>query len=169
MEVSISREGKGQVFLPDFVSSVVIFSFILFFFMLGWNTLIADNFPENREEMVLNAERSQEILLNTDGYPSDWNTSTVVVPGLKDSGLISLQKFIELKNVSESRRNKMLKNAFHNMTLRQNGSISSFKGTSLTFGSEINRSEDLIVLRETVTVNKTGKIETMEAVYYEWS
>lgn len=168
MEVSTLKSSKGQVFLPDFVSSVVIFSFILFFFILGWNTLVESNFSGERQDIVLNAERSQKILLETEGYPSDWNSSNVVVPGLKDSGYINPQKFVYLKNTDESERNRMLKNAFYNLTLRQNGSIASFNGTALTLGSPVQQSNDLVVLRETVAVNKTGSIETMEAVYYEW-
>ena len=162
------KNSKGQIFLPDFVSSVVIFSFILFFFMLGWNTLVDSNFSGERQDIVLNAERSQKILLETEGYPHDWNTSNVVVPGLKQSGYVSPQKFVYLKNTDKSERNRMLKNAFYNLTFRQNGSIASFNGTSLTLGSEIQQSDDLVVLRENVLVNKSGSIETMEAVYYEW-
>ena len=168
MEVSTLKSSKGQIFLPDFVSSVVIFSFILFFFMLGWNTLVESNFAEGRQDLVLNAERSQKILLETEGYPHDWNTSNVVVPGLKQSDYISPQKFVYLKKTDESERNRMLKNAFYNLTLRQNGSIASFNGTSLTLGSQIQQSDDMVVLREDVLVNKSGSIETMEAVYYEW-
>lgn len=168
MVVSTLRNSKGQVFIPDFVSSVVIFSFILFFFMLGWNTLVQSNFSGERQDIVLNAERSQKILLETDGYPSDWNSSNVVVPGLKGSEHIDPQKFVYLKNIQETERNRMLKNAFYNLTLRQNGSIASFNGSSLTLGSEVQQTDDLVVIREKVTVNKTGDIETMEAVYYEW-
>jgi hypothetical protein len=62
----------------------------------------------------------------------------------------------------------MLKNAFYNLTLRHNGSIASFNGTSLTLGSEVQQADDMVVLRENVLVNKSGSVKTMEAVYYEW-
>lgn len=169
MEVFTLKRGKGQVFLPDFVSSVVIFSFILFFFMLSWNSLVGNTFEEEREEIVLNAERTQNILLETEGYPGDWNRSTVVVPGLKTSSYIDPVKVVELKNLDDGERNRMFKNAFHNVTLRRNGSIAEFNGTSLTVGTEINSSTDTVTLREQVMVNKSGKIIQMEAVYTEWT
>ncbi|QKQ98635.1 hypothetical protein GKQ38_03880 [Candidatus Nanohaloarchaea archaeon] len=169
MEVSISRKDKGQVFLPDFISSVVIFSFILFFFMISWNNLVESNFSQGREDLVNNAQRTKTLLLETQGYPSDWNESNVMVPGLKESGYIDAGKFLDLKNISATRRNRMFKNAFYNLTFMNNGSVASFKGQKMTIGSEINQSGDIVTLRETVAVNKSGEIALMEAVYSEWS
>lgn len=168
MEVSTLRSSKAQVFLPDFVSSVAIFSFILVFSMIIWNSLVVNNFSGNREDLVLNAERSQTLLLETSGYPSDWNGSNVVVPGLLSSGHISPQKVLYLKRMNDKARNKLLKNAYHNFTLKNENRLATFNGSKLTFGYQINNSEDLITLHETVSVNKSGEIVLMEAVYSEW-
>lgn len=160
---------KGQVFLPDFVGSVVIFSFILMYFMIGWNGLVGDSLSDDRAELTLGAERSLTLLLDTQGYPNNWNSSQVEVPGLRNQkGFLSARKILTMKSMAHDERTQLFRNQNHNFTLLEEGNIARANGTRLTFGVGFEDAETLISLKRSVVVNKSGEKVRMEAVYREW-
>jgi hypothetical protein len=102
---------KGQAFLPDFMASVAIFGFILMVFMVSWNTII-DNQIQNQEDQELYSQGQRTVtqLINSDGRPENWNSSSVENLGLaEESHVLNATKVSELKQMSYSEQQALMK------------------------------------------------------------
>ena len=168
--MAVTVSGKGQVLTSDFAASIALFSLFLILFGTVWNNSVQmfsqeTNLQERQHEYSLN-------LLKTSGYPSDWNSSNVEIPGLYHQGYLSAEKFLELKELTDSELRKLFK--AHEMHLRVeylNGSLVSRKGRDLKVFTDSGNSfivprNRTVFVSSQETVSKTG--DRVELRYYTW-
>lgn len=149
--------GKGQIFLADFTSSVVIFSVFLAAFGVLWNSSVGvfgpnENFKLKQADYTFN-------LLRTEGNPSDWNSSTVRVAGLYSDVYLDEEKFLEFKDLSMPRKRELLRsqefilqaNYLNDTSVVHNGENLS------TSSSDIPSSKTVFVRKDFVVLEEQGK------------
>ena len=90
---------KGQVFTTDYIIGLMIFIFML---VMGAKILV-DIVPSYSYEIVYRDGLYIADLLVDEGYPSDWNSSTVVVPGVCTNFRLDKSKLVELDGIDYGR------------------------------------------------------------------
>lgn len=82
---------KGQMLSPDFVLGLVIFSIVLIIGFTLWDVSYRRSvWFYDIELMQDKALYASSKLLNTPGVPQDWDTTNVVMVGLKDNESLAL-------------------------------------------------------------------------------
>ena len=87
---------RGQVFTLDF-----IIGFVLFLIVIILSIRILLSIPTSEIDVSLNRESvflTDSIV--SQGYPYNWNTSNVIVPGISSNNRIDLQKLKYMDNLS---------------------------------------------------------------------
>lgn len=84
---------KGQSYALDLGSSLVLFVILLGLFELYWVQTI--NQENSVDQLRLEANRISQQLTEQEGIPSDWNSSTVIYPGLSYERLLIDQNKLE--------------------------------------------------------------------------
>ncbi|MFH1126991.1 MAG: hypothetical protein ABIG84_00445 [archaeon] len=152
--MSAIKKKKGQVLSPDFILSIVIFTAILFLSYTIWNISYEKSTRFYKtEEMQRKAFYISNALINTPGVPADWNTSDVMMIGLKnaDDDILDTEKILNFKLLSYSDSKALLGVGSyeyyinvtdpHSKPLKVGGAI---KGTAAVFardaGDDIARS-----------------------------
>ncbi len=155
---------KGQVFAPDFLASVAVFTVMLSVFILSWNSILADQ-EESREEQALyeNAQRTMSQLLSSQGYPENWDENNVSTIGLAYSpNIIDIDKLEKMEELDESEQLSLL-NTF-NFKLE----VIRINDENVEIGSD-NTEGDLIMplRRDALLKTESGK-ERVEVIYTVW-
>lgn len=87
---------KGQVFSMDFISSIVPFLFILTLILLIWfNINYKIDQRENNLEIQNKITSLSEILIKTEGNPSNWEDPTIQENEIKSLGLASNDNVVD--------------------------------------------------------------------------
>lgn len=99
--------GKGQIFTPDFVASITLFSIFLLMFGIIWNSsiqmfLAGSNTADRQNSYAFN-------ILKTSGQPDNWTSENVQVPGLYEDGKFSAEKFLEFYNLEVQDQRRLLR------------------------------------------------------------
>lgn len=103
---------KGQVFSIDFslgmlITIAALISVVLFL-------------PKNTQPFIMDAERIS--LLMTEGVPSDWNTTTLIVPGFLSNGRFNESKIAAFEALSVQAQKSLLGvQSDFSIRMRQNG------------------------------------------------
>lgn len=157
---------KGQVFTADFIASVTIFSFFILFFGLTWNSSI-DILLQDRNT-VEERMNNRFSLLQTEGYPENWDTSTVSILGLYDGRFLSLDKFSKLQSLDENKIKRLLKTQEYKLGLSfLNGSQVTYLGSNMSFlSSEIPENKSVYLKESIVVIEEYGK--RAELRYLVW-
>lgn len=90
---------KGQIFTTDYIIGLMLFIFML---VMGAK-IIVDIVPSYEYQVVYRDGLYITDLLVSDGYPIDWNDSTVVIPGICDNFRLNQSKLSELDSLSYER------------------------------------------------------------------
>ena len=96
---SNTNSKKGQVFTLDF-----IIGFMLFLMVIVLSVKILLSMPTSETDISLHRESvflSDSVL--SEGYPYNWNDSTVIIPGIAKDNRIDLQKLEYMDNLSYGR------------------------------------------------------------------
>ena len=169
--MAATTSNKGQIFTSDFVASFALFSLFLILFGTLWNTSI-DMFTEEVDTLE-NQHDYTFSLLKTSGNPSDWNSSNVEIPGLYRHGDLDAEKFLELKDISNSSKRRLLK--AQNLHIRVeylNGSLVEWNGQNLqTYtnsgeNSVVPKNQTVYVSNQETILDQNG--ERVELRYYTW-
>lgn len=162
---------KGQVFTPDFVASVAIFSFFLLVFAVIWNTSM-EMFLDNQSDVEVQHEYTFS-LLKTSGAPENWNSTNVTVPGLYEDGYLSAEKILELRDVSLDRQRKILKaQEFYLGVYYLNESLVNYRNTPLEVytgsGADTNYPvNNSVYASKQISVLEENR-KRVELRYYTW-
>lgn len=168
-----TRSSKGQVFTPDFVSSIVLFSLFLLMFGVVWNSSIDLFVKESNVEEVQHDYTFS--LLRTSGYPSDWNSSNVEVPGLYKNGGLSGEKFNEFYDLSVTDQRRVLRaDEFYMKVQYMNGTtvsvdgrnLEAFSGPDFTESRPVPQNKTVYASRKLSILEENGK--RVELRYYTW-
>ena len=169
--MAATKSNKGQIFTSDFVASFALFSLFLILFGTLWNTSI-DMFTQEVDTLE-NQHDYTFSLLKTSGHPSDWNSSNVEIPGLYRDGNLDAEKFLDLKDISNLSKRRLLK--AQNLHIRVeylNGSLVELNEQNLQ--TYTNSGENGVVPEnQTVYVSNQETIldqngERVELRYYTW-
>lgn len=102
---------KAQVLTPDFLMGLVIFTAVLFIGVSIWNiSYEKSTWLYENKQMQKKALYISNILINTPGIPENWNTSNVIMAGLKKSNEDSLdpEKLINFRLLEYSHSKTVL-------------------------------------------------------------
>lgn len=119
---------KGQIFTPDFVASITLFSIFLLMFGIIWNSSIqmflgGSNTADRQNSYAFD-------ILKTSGQPDNWTSETVEVPGLYSDGRFSAEKFLEFYNLGVQDQRRLLRTQEFFMRLQY------LNGTTVEYESE---------------------------------
>jgi len=144
----ICKSRKSQVLSPDFIMSIIIFSVILGLGIMLWNTscekLTRYYDTEQMQKKVLYVS---DILLNTQGVPQNWNTTNVIMVGLKENntGILDTDKIISFKMLEYNHSKEVLGlgsyEYFINITDPNGGPLKvsgAITGTAAVFARDTN-------------------------------
>jgi len=157
---------KGQVFVSDLTASITIFSFFLIFLGFAWNTSL-DNFLNEDKAEVYRSQTFNNI--QSEGYPTNWNKTSVQVPGILSEGKVNRTKLFYLKNMSLNNQRTLLKaQEFYFKTQYLNGTILRADNKSLRINSSVLPEDKSVYVEKAVSLDgKTQKRVMLE--YYRWA
>jgi len=172
--MAATRLNKGQVFTPDFVASIALFSLFLIMFGVVWNTSIDLFVDESNVEEVQHDYTFS--LLRTQGYPHDWNTSNVEIPGLyTENGFLSAEKFKEFYDLGVGDQRRVLRADDFYMRLKylngttvsyQGNEMEAFSGPDFTDSRPVPQNKTVYASRKLAVLEENGK--RVELRYYTW-
>ena len=98
------KDRKGMIFTTDFMISAILFFAVVSLTYVSWNTLESKSGDFQEYKYISDrANYVTELLVRTEGYPNNWNATTVRLPGLLDSNqYISTQKLDSLSQINSS-------------------------------------------------------------------
>lgn len=156
---------KGQIFLTDLVASVAVFSIFVMAFGVMWNTAI-----EEFEDGTVDYDRGGRTfnLLTTEGYPEDWNSSNVEVPGLYTDGNLNETKLLRLDNFTASEMRQLLRAQQYLIKAEYlNGTLKEKNGRKLRVNSSsIPDDRSVYTYRETSLTASDKK--RIKLIYLMW-
>jgi hypothetical protein len=163
---------KGQVFIPDFAASVVLFSLFLLAFGLIWNSAMASFIQEG--DLTERQHRYTFSLLKTSGAPADWNSTNVEIPGLYSDGFLSAEKLVDFNEIFPDRQESLLRlQNFYIEVQYLNGTLVRHEGENLRVYSGGNVSagevpEDTSVYSSKEISVLKEKRKRVELQFYSW-
>lgn len=103
------RPRTGQTFLPDFLASVAIFGAITAVFLFSWNSVIANQGQlSDSQNMRTEARYTTTFLVSTSGYPEDWNSSNVEIPGFaSEDNFLQHERIEEFSKLSYEEQKRL--------------------------------------------------------------
>jgi hypothetical protein len=111
---------------------MAVFGVVLVAFFIPWNSIIeADKRFSQSEEMKTDAGRIASFLVNTEGYPNNWEKDDVkvVVPGFAtEDNVLSMQKMLEFASLEYEDQRSLLKSQGFSMNF-----VDSETGETLAF------------------------------------
>ncbi len=91
---------KGQLFSGDFVLSVAIFLVVVAVLLLSFTRISEQTREEDlRTDLESGSLFATDVLMKTEGFPGNWDNTTVIVPGFVENGTLSsgkVSRFLQL-------------------------------------------------------------------------
>lgn len=177
LELNIMNQGclwlnsKGQAFMPDFIGSILVFSVVLSIFLFSWNSVqINQQKFDDEENLRKDAYYTTTFLVSTPGYPSDWDSDNVQIPGFasESDNVISTDKLREFRNITLERQKRLL--GVENFYLRFNNETGVIKldSENLSFGKEPVNASTAIPINRQVLISKPGNMMDAQMRYVVW-
>jgi hypothetical protein len=130
------------VFSSDFIIGITVFIIALGMYAVYYDNLQNDVVGYNiRNEMQTKTDTVANLLATSGGTPTDWNSANVKVIGLRDSEMINLTKFEELKKMDYMQVKNMLGLGSYNLFIvlkNTTGSTIANGSTTYDFGLQNN-------------------------------
>lgn len=168
---------KGQAFLSDFTVSMAVFGILVAAFFIPWNTIIqSEQRFSTSEQMKTQAQRTAAFLVTTQGYPEDWENSSVnvTVPGFakESDNLLSPEKIQEFGNMSYDRQRTLLKaQDFYLRIFNQSGPV-ELRGEPVAYGENPENSSNnpgtVVVVERDVIIETGGTVKSGRLQYLMW-
>ena len=99
----------GQIMSLDLIASDLVF-LLVFFFLYQAYFLNVERFSSQTQsrEMQHQSQEHAYLLVNSPGYPADWNSAGVIIPGLAlEPGVIDSVKLSSLRSMTISDYNSV--------------------------------------------------------------
>lgn len=154
---------KGQAFAPDFLASIVMFSFMLSVFFISWNTIIDSQISDQEDrEMYVEGQRTMINLINSQGDPGDWDQDSIETVGFAQRPhVLSSEKIEEFDKLDISEQRSLLKAIGFKIEVN-NGEDKIYD-----LGQEID-GDQVYSFRRDVMLNQTGNLTRVELRYTIW-
>lgn len=141
----MSRRLKGQLFSGDFMLSIAIFLIVISVILISFNRISGQS---RQEDLAADLESSSlfatDVLMKTDGFPTNWTNTTVIVPGFLENGTISRRKVSNFTQLDHNKAKYMLGLSYFDFNMsvtylngsrvfnESGGSATSFERLSVT-------------------------------------
>lgn len=161
---------KGQVFSPDFISSIVVFTVVVSIFMLSWNSIAGNlSAPGVEETIRRTAYQTTTFLISTKGYPEKWNSSNVEVPGFAESdNVLNFTKLQEFDNVSLAEQKSLLKADNFYLAFQNESGNMTLSGKELVYGSYPENPSTAVVITRSVLINHSKTFKESQMLYVSY-
>jgi len=100
----ISKNKKGQVWTVDFILGLVLFILTL---ILGIKIILDTYSPTEYNKTYRDAVHLSDAIVSS-GYPSGWDSSNVVIPGVAENNRINTTKLDQFSDLNYSRAKSLL-------------------------------------------------------------
>jgi hypothetical protein len=92
-------------------------------------------------------------LLQTEGYPENWDSSSVSVLGVYNDKFLSLDKLSRLRSIEKSKIKRLLKAQEYKLDLTfLNGSQVTYQGSNMSYSSSKIPENKSVYLKQSITV-----------------
>jgi len=110
------------------------------------------------------------FLVSTQGYPADWNQSTVEIVGLasESDNVISAQKLREFRKISYERQKRLLGARNFNLVFRNQTDIIGLDSKDLEYGQKPVNASTVVPLTRNVLIDKSNESIDAEMRYIVW-
>lgn len=153
--------------MGDFLASIAIFSFITAIFLFSWNGIVSNQAEKPSENMRVDARYTTTFLVSTEGYPEDWNSSTVEVPGFASSdNFLEEEKIVEFSEM-DYKKQRILLNA-ENFYLGFRNETGGVVNSSYVSGKEPVNASTVTPVKRDVIINGSGGEVDAEMQYISW-
>ncbi|MFB6204355.1 MAG: hypothetical protein ABEJ75_01785 [Candidatus Nanohaloarchaea archaeon] len=169
MAPSISS-GKGQVFEPDFLASLALFTLVIGLFLAPWNTVMSsqtrfDAVKEMREDAV----RTTTFLVSTPGYPANWDAENVRIPGFAtDDNVLSAEKISAFGSLSYQEKRRLLRVRNFYLVFLHSGNPIQIDGEPAVYGRSYSNASTIVPVEREVLVNVSGTLKPATMRYVVW-
>ena len=164
MEIrSPSAKSKGQIFTPDFMAALVVFGALLIVFLNSWDSIIDHQTGFEEERMYMEAQQTVAFLVATPGYPDDWDSEDVQVPGFAENdNIVKAEKLDEFGELEYSDKTSLLKVENFRLMIEDDDEV------LYEFGEDYSQAETVLPLSRTVKVDQNGELTDAELRYVVW-
>ena len=166
------RPRTGQAFLPDFLASVAIFGAITAVFLFSWNSVIANQGQlSDSQNMRTEARYTTTFLVSTSGYPEDWNSSNVEIPGFaSEDNFLQQERIDEFSKLSYEEQKRLFTVENFLLEFRENASVvEDDEGDNLSFGEAPDEAATTVTpVSRDVLLNTSGGVRDVEMRYIVW-
>lgn len=111
---------KAQVWTLDFIAGLLIFIVIIFIVIATLRNYV--NNDDDYADIVRESDHISSMLVG-DGFPSDWNSTNVLIPGIADNNRINSSKLDSFDELTYSRQKTLLQNTGEFVFYFYNGAI----------------------------------------------
>ncbi len=160
--------------MPDYIGSILVFSVLITIFLTSWNAVLSNQTEFDTEaDMRRQARYTTTFLVTTPGYPEDWNSSTVQIPGFaRPDNVLQGEKLDRFHNLSYEDQRRLLKAPEFYLEVRNDTGTLEFKSEKLEYGSNYSApgagAETIIPFTRRVQVNLSGNMQTANLRYTVW-
>lgn len=156
--------------MPDFLASLAMFGVVVSIFLFSWNTVISNQGDFSRSEtMRTEAYYTATFLVSTPGYPDDWNSSTVEIPGFASSdNILEHEKLSEFRDLNYRQQKLLLQASEFHLIFRNSTGRIELDGRPLEYGQEPVGPSNTVVINRNVLLSLPGSTKEAEMRYVVW-
>jgi hypothetical protein len=157
--------------MPDFLASLALFGVVVSIFLFSWNTVVSNqgDFSDS-SNMRSEAYYTATFLVSTPGYPADWNSSTVEIPGFASSdNIIEPEKLSEFRNMSYRQQKLLLQAQNYRLVFRNSSGTVDLNGEPLDYGKEPFKPSNTVVINRNVLIDYPAGRQEAEMRYIVWN
>lgn len=152
--------------MGDFLASIAIFSFITTVFLFSWNGIVSNQAENPSENMRVDARYTTTFLVSTEGYPEDWNSSTVEIPGFASSdNFLEEEKIVEFSDMDYEKQRILLNAENFYLEFRNSSGVIN---SSYNSGIEPENASVVTPVNRDVIINSSGGEVDAEMQYVSW-
>lgn len=148
--------------MPDFMGGILVFTVVLTIFLFSWNSVEINQQKFSAEDQIRqDAYYTTTFLVSTPGYPENWTSETVEIPGFaSEDNVLSMQKLREFGRLGYAEQKTLLQGLDFSLNI-----TSSENDLIISYGSYSSNSSTVVPIRRNVLVEK---LETENEVLWSY-
>ena len=157
--------------MPDFIGSILVFSAVITIFLFSWNSVESNQQKFAAEDQISqDAYYTTTFLVSTQGYPENWNNSTVDIPGFasESDNVLSAQKLREFRKISYDRQKRLLGARNFHLVFRNDIEVIELDSEKLEYGQKPVNASTIVPLTRNVLIDTSDESIDAEMRYLVW-
>jgi len=152
--------------MPDFMASILIFGIVIGMFMTSWNHVVSDQSYLGTESVMMEAENTATFLVNTPGYPENWDSETVDIVGFaEEENILDYEKIGEFGELDYTTQKDLMSTRGFYLKFENESGTMDLNGKTLFYGREFENPEFVYPISRTVKINDSGEFYEAEMNY----